>query len=240
MNFIGPYSDLPFGSLPVSRPGRHTDIRKVAPATGFPVTLDEIKEDLRVDSGDEDGTIMRMARAAATFLEIRTACSVLAGRYEAHFNEWCFLGPWEFMRWPLRELLEISYLKANTARDENGDLLPPVWTDVDLAQFRVEERSRSFLVMPHNTFRAPVVTAPYSGIRVRFIAGFDVITESGDSGEQVSESDDTPRPIDDGMRTLLMIMTGHYYQNRELYVSGRISDVDQGAASLLLGYRNFW
>lgn len=235
MNFIGPYSDLPYHAYPVSRPGRHTDIRKVSTAKGFPVTLEEIKEDLRVDSGDEDATIMRMARAAAAFLEIRTACSVLAGRYEAHFADWCLAGPWEFNRWPLREVTEIAWLDGRSTTT-------PTWRALDLTQFFIDVRSRSFLVMPHRTFSAPAPWAPFNGIRVRFIAGWDVDLVSGETGDQVSESEDldAPLPMDDGMRTLLMLMIGHYYENRELFVSGKISDVDQGASSLLLGYRQFW
>ncbi len=236
MNFVGPYSDLPLGAaIPVSRPGRHTDIRKVAPATGFPIPLSEIKADLRVDSDDEDPTIQRMARAAAAFLEIRTGCAVLAGRYEANFNEWCMHGPWEFNRWPLRTVTQISYLRF----DGTGN--PPVWTDVDLAQFRVESRSRSFLIQPHYSFRAPQVYSPYSGIRVRFLAGFDVDAESG--GPQVSDGEPDEgesREIEDGMRALLQMMICHYYDNRDLFVAGKISDIEAGAGSLLAGYRMFW
>lgn len=234
MNFIGPYSDFPHGfAPPMSRPGRHTDIRKVAPTTGFPVNLDDIKEDLRVDSSDDDASIMRMARAAATFLEGRTACSVLAGRYEAHFNEWCFHGPWEFNRWPLREVTEIAWLDRVATT--------PTWTPVDLEQFFIDVRSRSFLILPDRSFKAPPLTVPYSGIRVRFIAGFDVELLTGESeGEQVSESDAEPKPIEDGMRMLLHMLIAHYYENRELFLADKIAQVEASAGSLLAGYRNFW
>lgn len=237
MNFIGPYSDLPFGMLPMSRPGRHTDIRKVAPTSGFPVSFESLARDLRIDADDNEETVMRYARAAAAFLEIRTACSVVAGRYEAHFNDWWLHGPWEFNRWPLREVLQISYLKQNTEKDENGDLLPPVWTDVDLAQFRIEERSRSFLIMPHRTFRAPPVAAPFSGVRVRFIAGFDIDPDPLESeGDQVSDSDAEPKPIDDGMRTLLTMCTGYYFD----HPTEAPGQVEGAWDQLLAGYRHFW
>lgn len=241
MNFIGPYSDYPYG-MPVSRPGRHTDIRKVAPTTGFPITFESIATDLRIDADDNEKTVMRMARAAAEFLEIRTACSVLAGRYEAHFNGWHFGGPWEFNRWPLRELLQISYLKRNTAKDANGDELPPVWTDCALEQFRVEERSRSFLVYPHRTFKAPEIAVPFSGVRVRFICGFDIDPDPLESeGDQVSEGEGIEaKPITDGMRTLLTMLIGHYYENRELFAADKIAQIEAGAGSLLAGYRHFW
>lgn len=234
MNFIGPYSDLPYGSMPISRPGRHTDIRKIAPATGFPISLADVKEDLRVDSADEDATIRRMMRAAAEFMEIRTGCSVLAGRYEAHFNEWCLWAPWEFHRWPLREVLEIAWLDTSAS--------PPTWTPVDLGQFMVRAQSKSFLVQPLHTFIAPTLCAPFSGIRVRFVSGFDVIVESGQ--DQVSEGGDgddgETKAITDVMRTLLTMLVGHYYQNRELFAADKLAEVEAGAGSLLAAERKFW
>jgi len=234
MNFIGPYSDFPGGfAPPMSRPGRHTEIRKIAPAAGFPISLGDIKDDLRVDSSDDDGTIMRMARAAAAFLEIRTACSVLAGRYEAHFSDWCYHAPWELNRWPLREVLEIAWLDCVSTS--------PSWTPVDLDQFFIETRSRNFLIIPHRSFNAPALNAPFSGIRVRFIAGFDVELTTGESGgEQVSESDAEPKPIEDGMRMLLQMLIAHYYENRELFLADKLAQVEAGAGSLLAGYRQFW
>lgn len=231
MNFIGPYSDLPYGAaMPVSRPGRHTDVRKVSPAEGFPLSLEELKADLRVDSSDEDDTIMRMARAAATLLEARTGCAALAGRYEANFNDWCVLGPWEFHRWPLRAVTEIAWIDLSKS--------PPAWTAVDLAQFYILERSRSFLVQPLNTFRPPVINAPFSGVRVRFTAGFDVVLKSGD--DQESAANDDARIMDEGMRTLLTALTAHYYANRELFAAERGSEIEAGAGSILNAYRKFW
>jgi len=219
----------------MSRPGKHTDIRKVAPATGFPMTLEEVKLDLRIDSSDEDATVMRMMRAAAGFLEKRTGCAVLAGRYEANFNSWCSFAPWEFQRWPLREVIEIAWL--------DGCQSPPTWSPVSLSDFMIADRSKSFLVQPLPSFSAPQIWAPFSGIRVRFIAGFDVVIESGE--QQVSEGSDSddaaePKPIPDDMRTRLTMLVGHYYQNRELFAADKLAEIEASAGSLLAAERKFW
>lgn len=236
MNFIGPYSDIPYGAYPISRPSRHTDIRKIAPATGFPISLDDVKADLRVDSSDEDPTIKRMMRAAAEFLEGRTGCSVLAGRYEANFNEWCLFAPWEFHRWPLREVLEIAWIDVSQS--------PPTWVSVDLGQFMVSARSKSFLVQPLTAFVAPPLYAPFSGIRVRFVAGFDVLTDQSSGEEQVSEGGDgddgEAKTITDRMRTLLTMLVAHYYQNRELFLADKQAEIEASAGSLIASERKYW
>jgi uncharacterized phiE125 gp8 family phage protein len=234
MNFIGPYSDLPFGAFPVSRPGRHTDIRKIAPSTGLPVDLADVMEDLHIDSADDRSLLKRLTGAAGEFLEKRTGCSVIAGRYEAHFNEWCGISPWEFHRWPLREVIEIAYYDCNSS--------PPTWVPVDLTAFMIQPRSSSFLVMPLPNFRRPPVTAPFSGVRVRFVAGFDIVPESGvdQESEGGDGDDDESKVITADMRTILTMLVGHFYENRELYASDKIAEIEAGAGSMLASNRKFW
>ena len=92
---------------------------------------------------------------------------------------------------------------------------------------------RGFILRALSTFDRPQLWQPEDSIRVRFSAGFDAADESG--GE---------RPIEDGLRTILTMITGHYYANRELLgaadaVSG-VQAVELGATSLLGQYRQFW
>lgn len=236
MNFIGPWSDwYPEGFGGYCRHGREAPVamRKIATSAGFPIALDEILLDLRVDSDDEAKTIQRMARAAAAFLEKRTGFAVLQGRYEAKFSQWSVFAPWEFMRAPLRGLVEISWLDGNQS--------PPDWIPVDLSNFFVTDLAKSFLVVPLQGFVTPTIWAPFHGIRVRFNAGFDIIAESGvdqESGEGLDG--ETELPLPDDIRTLLMMLTAHFYENRELFAADKIAEVEMSAGSLLASNRQFW
>lgn len=231
MNFTGPWSDWNLG-LPITKVPTQPrpDIRKLRTSKGFPIALEDLKEDLRVDGNDEDRTVMRLARAAAAFLEKRTAWAIIPGRYEANFSAWCLYQAWQFDRVPLRSIIEISWL--------DGSQSPPTWVDVPISDFFVSERERNFLVIPLATFSAPTLWAPFNGIRVRFDAGFDVLLESGD--DQFSEDDSEPKELDDGLRTLLTMLTAHYYQNRELFLADKTAQVEASAGSLLAGYRQLW
>lgn len=237
MNFVGPYSDYPPAARPISTPSRHTDIIKNRTSQGFPIAWDDLLLDLRVDSTDELPTIKRMARAAAAFLEKRTGIAVLQGVYEAKFTDWCFYGPWEFHRTPLRSIKEISYL--------DGTASPPTWTDVSIDDFFVDVLAKSFLMVPLQTFQAPTIWAPFNGIRVRFLAGYDVELQSGeDPIDQESDggpgADDQSLEIADDVRTTLTMLVAHYYQNRELFAADKIAEIEMGAGAMLAGNRQFW
>jgi hypothetical protein len=247
MNFVGPYSDYyPNGFWGAAGYCRHglespVSMRKIKNSAGFPIALDEIMADLRVDSPDEAQTVARMARTAAAFLEKRTGFAIVQGTYEAKFSQWNILSPWEFMRAPFRELLEVSWL--------DGTQSPPTWEAVDNGKFFVSDLEKSFLCMPlqgASSAILPTIWAPFHGIRVRFNAGFDIVLTSDDP---VQESGDGPPDdagadvsleIPDDLRTTITMLTGHFYENRELFAADKIAEVEMSAGSLLASNRQFW
>jgi uncharacterized phiE125 gp8 family phage protein len=237
MNFTGPWSDYYPDGFPGWAYGYDGDarsqvaMRKLTTSSGFPIALDEILSDLRVDSDDESRTVQRLARAAAAFLEKRTGIAVLQGTYEAKFSRWNYWRPWEFMRSPLRAVKEISWL--------DGTASPPDWVDVPIEKFFVTELAKSFLVVPLQGMQMPTIWAPFHGIRVRFNAGFDIVAESGVDNES-GEGDQDALPIPDDIRTTLVALTGHFYENRELFAADKIAQVEASAGSLLASNRMFW
>lgn len=236
MNFTGPYSDwFPHG-FPgwAMHGGEKIAMRKLTTSKGFPIPIADLLLDLRVDSDDEQRTIMRLARASAALLEKRSGISVLQGTYEAKFSGWDFYRPWEFMRSPLRVVKEISYLDMNAS--------PPTWVPVDLDRFFITELAKSFLIMPINGVTLPVVSAPLHGVKVLFNAGFDIELTSGeDPGDQESgEGDEVELPIEDSMRTSLTMLTAHFYENREIFAADKLAQVEASAGSLFAANRMFW
>lgn len=211
------------------------EIRRLASAKALPIALGDIKEDLRVDSDDEDKTVARLARAAASFFEIRTGCVTHAGRFEARLNSFPSGLPWEIRRWPLRSVEKIQYLKdASTG---------PVWTDVPLTRFFIDPHADHFQVdFLKSSGLAPTdVYQVATPIKMIFTAGFDTVLESGDtqSGDDFAAGE-IEQPIDDGIRNVLQALIAHYYENRELFAADKAAEVEASAGSLLNAYRQFW
>lgn len=195
------------------------EIRRIATSSALPVELDDVKLDLRIDSGDEDETIERMIRTAASLLETRTGFVLLGGRFEALLD--CF-APVEIMRGPFRELVAVD---AMTGKND--------WTALDVSDFRVIEKERSFELSPFYPWTAePTLYTMRAGVRVRFEAGFDTL-ETGQSGEG-------DHPIDDKLRGALIALTGHYYENRELFAADKLTEIESTAGGLLNSIRQFW
>lgn len=197
------------------------DLVKVR-AQGLPVDVEEILEDLRVDDPDEErGVVERLAMAACDFIELRTGWSLRPTTYEIILSQW-WTGAMRVERGPLRSVTGVSYLAD---RDD--------WRDLDPVSYWAAPRGDNFDLRCLSGFERPAPWQPEDSIRVRFDAGFDAHdTASG------------YLPIDDGLRTILLMITGHYYRNREIQgvadsKVGR-TNVELGATSLLGAYRKFW
>jgi uncharacterized phiE125 gp8 family phage protein len=206
-----------------------TELRKVLSSQALPLDLEAIKLDLRVDSSDENATLERMIRGAAAFLERRTGWAVIPARYHAVYSEWpC--GPQEIYRAPLRDLLDIEYLSAANT-----------WSPVDVADFQVSRRQKSFIVQALTTFEAPSLFTDLDSVRFVFDAGFDIEGDDSsgiDSSFHTDESD--PLPMDDDVRVLLTMLVGHWYQNRELFLADKMTEIEERAGSLLGAHRTHW
>lgn len=205
-----------------ARPWRSASLRKIS--TGdLPVPVDEILDDLRVDDPEEDEAVVeRLARGACAFIEKRTGYTMLPTVYELTASQW-WTGGLEVLRGPLRELESIDY---QGERD--------VWTPVDQLAYWTSGQARSFTLRLLSEFDRPTLWQPDDCVRVRFSTGFDA-AGSGGPGEH---------PIEDGLRTILLMVTGHYYRNREMLGAADpkygLEAVELGATSLLGQYRQFW
>lgn len=202
-------------------PGRGAQLRKISTG-GLPVTVDEICEDLRVDDPDDEAdTVERLARGACAFIERRTGFAMLPTVYELSASQW-WTGAVEILRGPLREIEGVDY---QSDRD--------VWDPVDGLEYWTSREARSFKLRFLDTFTRPALWQPEDCVRVRFSAGFDAAEETGGD-----------LPIEDGLRTILLMVTGHYYRNREMLGAADpkygLAAVELGATSLLGQYRQFW
>lgn len=195
---------------------------KIERDEGLPISTDEIIADLRIDADDEAATLERLERGACDFLERRTGLVVLPGTYQVQLRDW-WIGGMTIMRAPLRDLIGVEYL----AEDRT-------WTAVDTDNFHVDSDLQSFTVLGLSSFARPSLWAEAIGaqrVRLTFTAGFELPDESGSGGGP---------QMPDGLRTTLLMLIGHYYQNRELYLAAKVADVEFSAGNLLGAYRQFW
>lgn len=202
-----------------------TELRKVQSSNALPIPLEDVKLDLRVDSDDEDATIERMIRAAASFLERRTGWTVLPARYHAVYSQWpC--EPQEIYRAPLRELVAVEYLSATNT-----------WTEVDVDNFQVSKRQKSFVIAPLSTFEAPDLFTDMDSVRFIFEAGFDI---DGDAESEFSDNEADELPMDPDVKVLLIMLVGELYKTRELSAQDQEAAMAKAAGSMLGAHRTFW
>jgi uncharacterized phiE125 gp8 family phage protein len=199
-------------------------INKIRGGEGLPITLVEAMQALRVDSADDGPIVERCYRTAQAFIEIRTPFVPVQSEFEAILQSWSDCGKWpprwEIFRAPLREVREIKYLAADFT-----------WSTVDLENFLVSIRPRSFLVDAKSTFTPPALACARDCVKVVFSAGYD--------GDEI-ESGQEDRVIDPGLVGILHGMAAHLYKNRELLDADNLAKTESGLGSLLGAYRDFY
>lgn len=200
------------------------NIRRTWQSDTLPVDLEDLKLDLRVDSDDEDDTIVRLAQGAADLIEKRTSLVIVPGEYVAAMDCWpTRSGQYKINRGPLRELRAFQWIDSDK-----------VWQDSDLATLYTETFERAFTVQPLKTFDFPAADSMLevaNPIRIRFLAGYDV-EDSNVSGESF--------PLQGGLRSLFIALVGHYYANRELFAADKLTEIESTAGGLLNAYRNYF
>lgn len=158
-----------------------------------PVDLDQVKEHLRVDGSDEDATIMRKIMTARKDIETLSLHALITQTWELYEDAW----PASEIELPFPPLQSVTGVYYT---DQDG-----TETEFDSSNYHVDTISKPGRVVLKSTASWPkTVLADINGIRVRFVAGF------GD--DQFS--------VDNRAVQALLLLVGHYYENREASLSG--------------------
>lgn len=203
-------------------------LRLVKTAVGsLPLSLDEFMDHLRIDDDEAEREVVAgMALAACAFIEKRTGWVLLPTEYEVLMSDWC--GPLRVARGPLRDDPKVS---VRTGRD--------TWVDAPDVDFWATKFGNEFVVRhASGASQLPAPWQPEDCVRLTFSCGFDSFTDQTPAPAPVAG------PIEDGLRMILLMVTGHYYKNREMLGAGGPANgtevVELGATSLLGAYRRFW
>lgn len=205
------------------QPRQPYEIRRIGGGDELAVDLDEMLLDLRIDSSDENDTVLRLIRGMADYFEARTGWRLTPVSYELLVGACGRQLTVE--RGPFRSLDGVWYWDSEELE----------WVAVDLAETRVIERGREFDIIftqaAADLFPAPTAIRPQQ-IRVQFSAGFDPPDQTETTIGGLPE---------DGMVVALKALVAVAYENREAgSAAGSWAGADPAKDFLLQRYRKFW
>ncbi len=202
-------------------------ISVVSGPTEEPVTLSEAKSHCRVDSTDDDGLIAGYILAARKHIEgeiHRPICSRLyefTADYGWPHRNGCLRIELPFP--PLQAVRSVTYVDSNGAEQT---LAANQYT-------AMTNRPRGEIV-PSYDATWPSVRGVVEAVTVRFIAGYTDFTDTTTSPNVSVTGEGVP----DDLRHALLMLVGHFYENRETIVIGQApTELPMSVEALISGYR---
>jgi len=173
---------------------RYSLTQTVAPAAE-PITLDEAKLHLRVDSTDEDTLVTGLIKAAREMAEAYTRRQFITATFTAKYNNFPDSGGDICIpRTPLGSVSSITYTDSNgSARTLSTDVYEIISDDTE-----------SWVVLKPLQSWPSAQSGKRNGVVMTFTAGYG------------PASTDVPEAARSGM----LMLIGHLYENRESVVTG--------------------
>lgn len=188
-------------------------IRTITPPALEPVTLEEAKKHLRVDSDDEDDDIAGWIKTARELLEKEAGVSLLTQTHELQIDAFPADEIWLY-RPPLVSVGSIAYLDSN---DDPQTLDPATYRVLPGFPGRVARKSGKCW---------PSVCPRAGAVSIVFTAGY------GDDAEAVPSR----------AKSAIKLLVGSYFENREEGQAVKTNQLARGFAALgesLAGRRGF-
>lgn len=188
--------------------------------TAEPVTLAEAKAHCRVAIADDDGLIAGYILAARNHLEEITGRAFLTQTWDLSLDhDW----PWYQDMETHRHSRLIQLLKAPVQSVTSITYIDTAGASQTLAsnQYVVDTVSTIGNVYPAYAVEWPQVRCQRAAITVRFVAGWTVFP--------------------DALRQAMLLLIGHWYENRETVVIGQSpAELPMSVASLIAPYRVYY
>lgn len=162
-----------------------------SPSTVLPVTLEEVKDHLRVECDDEDAMLITYARAGTESVENITNRALVTQTVDLYLDRFPSEQFISLPRNPVQSVTGINYTIAGATA--YGSTYAAANYTLDSAS--IPNR----VVLKYNKTWPVGVLETDRPIRVRYVAGY------GDAGS------DVPEPI----RAAILLQTGDLYENRE-------------------------
>lgn len=175
-----------------------------------PVSLDDAKLYLRIDGTDEDAVIGDLIKAARTVVEQKGRLALITQTWDYTLDAWP-----DVIRIPIgpvQSVVSVTYV------DSNGTT-----QTLDPAEYQVDNSQNPARITPAYGRVWPVARVQPNSIAVRFVAGFG----------------DTTADIPRDLRQALLLLLGHFYENREAVTVGSVTEVPMTVNFLILP-RKVW
>lgn len=184
-----------------------------APAT-TPITLAEVKDQLRVEGSDDDTLLTRLIDVAVAYTDVKGALgqAMIAQKW----GQWVESTPPQTVSLILGPVTGVTAVKYY---DPDGALQ----TDT-LSNYQVTGTEFATIIGPKSGFNWPATQDRSDAIRIEYEIGYGTATT------------DVPQTI----RHALMLLVGHWYDNREDTQMDELSNIPFGFENLLNIHRNCW
>jgi uncharacterized phiE125 gp8 family phage protein len=173
-----------------------------------PISLSEAKDHLRVTSTDDDTYITSLIKVARQHVEVVTSRALITQTWDYFLDS--FSDEMEIPKAPLQSVTSIKYIDT----DGNTQTL-------STSVYTVDADSDPGKVLLAYNQSWPSVRSVNHAVTIRFDAGYGAAT-------------DVPEPI----RQAMLLLIGHYYENRQQVIVGTITaSLPMAVDALLAPYK---
>lgn len=196
------------------------NLQLVTAPAGYPVTLQEAKTHMRVDSADEDAYIGILLSAAASQVEIEIGRALITRTYNLLLDGWPSDSSGGEEWWDGEREGSIVELLTQGAKRYIELPYPPIssvthvktYDDADVAtvfaasNYYVDRTSMPGRIALRTSSAWPIPTRLTNGIEIQWVAGYGA----------------TGNVMPDQIKLAIMQLASHWYENREPVISGII------------------
>ena len=179
-----------------------------------PITIEEVKAQLRVEHDDDDTILTRLIDVAVAYTDVRGALG--QAMITQKWAQWINANPPQNVSLILGPVQNVTAVKYY---DTDGVLQ----TD-DVNNYQVFGTDFATVISPKDSFTWPVSQQRSDAIKIEYEIGY---------GDEITS---VPQTI----RHALMLLIGHWYDNREQTGVDELSNIPFGYEEMLNLHRNCW
>ena len=175
----------------------------VGGATAEPLTTAEVKTHLRIDHANDDDYIDTLIIAATDYTETVCSRSLIQGTFDLYLDAFP-VDSCESIWLPSPPLISITSIKYYDDLD-----VEQTWS---AAEYEVDtDHPYKGHVYPARTYTWPNARNFHKSVHIEYIAGYD---DSGASPEDLADN------IPQELKHAMLLLIGHWYENREDTAAG--------------------
>ena len=177
-----------------------------------PLTLDEVRDQLNIDTSAQDGLLDAIRVAARGEIESRLSKALLTSTWKLRLGGWPSTGEIRLPRPPLVSVSSIAYIDTNGASQT-----------LAASQYTVDKYVEPGRIVPAYGVSWPSLRAVPANVTVTYIAGWPA-----------------PGSIPREILQAMLLTIGHLYEQRETHIVGTIVEELPTVMRLLASHRCYY